>query len=131
MKNVIEIIGEKEGLYKLKGADKSEIKNAENRLGVRFAKDYREYTSEYGAISYYGHELTGVCSAKPLNVVVVTEEERENDPEVKQSWYVIEQTHYDDIVIWQDPDGNVHMKQPGCKAKKIASSLAEYIERKE
>ena len=87
MKSVITALKEKEAFISFKGAAPEAISTAEKELNVKFAPDYREYVTELGAASYYGHELTGVCSAKSLDVVRITVSEREfND--VPAGWYV-------------------------------------------
>ena len=129
MKDIISVIEGKDKVYKLKGADIKSIENAQKELDVTFSADYTKYVETFGAISYYRHELTGVCSVKTLNVVNVTNNQREIDSDVSAGWYVIEQTHYDDIAIWQAKDGKIYSKAPGIKAKEIADSLGEYIEK--
>ena len=42
--------------------------------------------------------------------------------------YVIENTCVDGIIIWQDTIGSIYQTQPNLKPKKIADSLAEYVE---
>ena len=68
----------KENFCALNGASDKNIQNAEITLGLQFAQDYREYVAAFGAASFAGHELTGVCGSKRLNVVPVTLEERSN-----------------------------------------------------
>lgn len=90
------------GLLKtFNGASRAEISEAEKKLNMKFASDCSEYVAKFGAISYYEHELTGVCQAKLLDVVSITLMEREFQ-EVPEGWYVIEQAHIDGIVFGQD-----------------------------
>ena len=93
---------------------------------LMFAADYREYVSAFGAASYCEHELTGICKSARLNVVDVTQDERQYNS-VPADWYVIEEANIDGIVIWQATDGTVYRTRPGCKADKICDSLKEYI----
>lgn len=74
----------------------------------------------------YGHELTGICKAARLNVVDVTQDERQYNS-VPVDWYVIEQTNIDGIVIWQTASGTIYETCPGSEADKICDSLEEYI----
>ena len=108
--------------------DLGEIKKAEKMLKVVFAREYVEYVHEYGFVTYHGHELTGLCQSKRLNVVNVTIEERENNPDVPHNLYVIEQTHIDDIVIWQDESGMIFQTARQGKPRKIEKSLKEYLQ---
>ena len=87
----------------------------------------REYVAAFGAASFAGHELTGVCGSKRLNVVPVTLEERSNTT-VPLDWYVLEQANIDGIVLWQDRSGAVYQTAPHIKPRKFCGSLAEYIE---
>ena len=121
MKSVITALKEKEAFISFKGAAPEAISTAEKELNVKFAP-------ELGAASYYGHELTGVCSAKSLDVVRITVSEREfND--VPAGWYVIEQTHIDGIVIWQDSKGIIYQTMIKNKPRKLCDSLFEYVNR--
>ena len=107
--------------------DESAIKESEKEIGMTFAPEYHEYVKAYGFVTYLGHELTGICKAARLNVAAVTLEERENHPAVLKNVYVIEQTHIDDIIIWQDGSGRVYQTEGQNKLKKIADSLKEYL----
>lgn len=107
--------------------DAGEIKKAEEDLQVSFSQEYIDYVTEYGFITWRGHELTGICQAKRLNVVDVTQEERENNPEISNNLYVIEQTHIGNIVIWQDEIGTIFRTDYQSQPKKIAESLREYL----
>ena len=126
MENSILFLKKKEAFLQSIGAEEQRIIDAENILNLKFSKDYREYLGVFGYVSFFGHELTGLGKDERRNVVSVTEEERRYNPEVPLNWYVIEQTHFDDIVIWQSEDGDIYETMPGVKAKKIADSLAGY-----
>lgn len=109
------------------GVDEAAIEQAEDTLGLIFSKEYREYLLELGEAKAAGREFTGICKAKRLHVVDVTQEERENVP-VPEDWYVVEQANIDGIVIWQDASGAVYQTGPGAKQKRLCKSLAAYIE---
>ena len=115
-----------EDFMQLGGVSNDEIKKAEERLGVRFAEEYKEYLRECGAATADGHEYTGICKAKRLDVVLVTEKERSAELEISDSAYVVEQTHMDGIVIWQTMDGAIYQSHENS-FKKINNSLAEYV----
>ena len=70
--------------------------------------------------------LTGLSKSARLNVVDVTAAQREWTPEAS-SWYVVEETYIDGIVIWQSSEGAVYRTVPGVRARKIFDSLTEYI----
>ena len=115
-----------EDFMQLGGVSNEEIKNAEDRLGVKFAKEYKEYLKECGVATADGHEYTGICKSNRLDVVLVTEKERSVELEISDTAYVVEQTHIDGIVIWQTTDGTIYQSQ-GNSYKKINNSLVEYI----
>lgn len=109
------------------GVDEPVIEQAEATLGLTFSKEYREYLLELGEAKVAGREFTGICKAKRLHVVDVTQEERENVA-VPEDWYVIEQANIDDIVIWQDTCGFVYQTGPGAKQKRLCKSLAIFLD---
>lgn len=106
----------------------AEIKDAENKLGLYFSEEYKDYLSQYGEVSIYGHEFTGICDSKRLNVVEVTIEQKENNPSIPDEYYVVEELNIDDCVIWQDKNGAVYSSMPNEDIKLEANSLKEYIE---
>ena len=76
---------------------------------------------------YCGHELTGIREGdEAIDVVELTLVERLFFPNIPREWYVIEQTHIDDIVIWKDSDENIY-KATSQQFAKICDSLKEYI----
>lgn len=127
MKNVVAIMQEKPGFCALSGASPEEITRAEQTLGVLFAEDYRSYVAAFGVASFAGHELTGVCKPKRLDVAEVTKEERAQNVNISADWYVLEQAHIDGIVVWQAGDGSIYQSMPGVKSRKICDSLEAYI----
>lgn len=127
MNNIVEIMPQLKTFTKRKSVDEKEIISSEKQLGVVFADEYFSYVKAFGVVSYYGHELTGICASPRLNVVDVTINERENNPNVPKDWYVIEQANIDGIVIWQNSKGEIYQTQPCRDSIKIANSIVEYI----
>lgn len=127
MKDILNLIKNKSKFYSIGNISEENIKEAELILNIRFASDYRMIIKEYGAVTFSGHELTGICNSKRLNVVDVTKEERKYN-KVPEDWYVIEQANIDDIVIWQDTNGAVYQTMPNKKPIKLCNSLLEYID---
>ncbi len=127
MKDFISILKEKPMYIGSKGATITEIIDAETKLSVSFSKEYKHYLSSVGFAIYEGHELTGICKAKRLNVVDVTLSERNITPDVPADWYVIEQLNIDGIVIWQSTTGAIYQTSPNTKPIKICDSLADFI----
>ncbi len=126
--NINSALREKPAFVSLSGADFRNIQDAEQTLGLRFSQEYKEYVREFGAASFQGHELTGICDIPYLNVVDITITKKKLMPRIEASWYVIEEAHIDGIVIWQNELGHVYQTSPFGLPKKIADSLLEYIE---
>ena len=112
----------------LTGVSTEHIADAEKTLSLRFADDYREYLLAFGIASAGGHELTGICNSKRLNVVNVTLSEKSITPGIPQDWYVLEEANMDGIVIWQNSVGEIFQTQPGRKALKLAASICNYLD---
>ena len=127
MATIVEKINSLPGLLSLKAASAEMIADAELQLRVSFAADYKEYLSIFGAIIADGIELTGIAKSEYRNVVFQTKQERSLNPIVPHTMYVIENTHIDGIIIWQDTNGDIYQTSPNTKPQKIASSLAEYL----
>ena len=127
MKKIIEVINNLSNLLPLKPASDTQITDAELQLRVSFAEEYKDYLSEFGAIMADGIELSGIAKAEHRNVVALTKKERELNPKVPNTMYVIENTCVDGIIIWQDTKGDIYQTQPNMEPKKIADSMAEYF----
>lgn len=110
-----------------KDCSEETISACEAALGLRFAPDYKEYLSEIGLAAFDGRELTGISKTPRLSVVEVTKEERELNEAIPTDFYVVEETGYDGMVIWQASSGAVYKSSPDRKPQKICGSLAEYI----
>ncbi|NLN36047.1 MAG: cell wall assembly/cell proliferation coordinating protein, KNR4-like protein [Candidatus Cloacimonetes bacterium] len=129
MSTIIEKVRSFNDFASLKAAPEADITKAEKQLALKFAAEYREYTATFGAVAANGHELTGVVVSKRLNVVSTTKTEWGNNPQVPRTMYVIENAGIDGILVWQDESGAVYQSAPNAKPKKVAASLADYIEK--
>lgn len=114
-------------LFAGKGATPSQIAEAEQALGVKFAEDYRKCLLEFGIFAFNGHELTGISTAPRINVVDTTRRQREYNAEIASDWYTIEEANIDGITIWQEGSGTVYEVVTGNKPVKLANSLSEYL----
>lgn len=127
-KKIVDVIRKLPDLLPLKPATDSQISDAESKLKVSFADDYKAYLKEFGAIMADGIELSGIAKSGHRSVVSLTEQERALNTNVSHTMYVIENTCVDGIIIWQDTKGKIYQTKPESKPKKIANSLVEYIE---
>lgn len=110
-----------------KGVTSEQIAEAENQLGLSFSDEYREYLTAYGIAAYDGHELTGITKSDRLNVVAVTAEARKNQSGIPDNFYVIEGVGIEELVIWQNEQGEIYGCAPNFKLEKISNSLHDYI----
>ncbi len=124
---IVELIKSKTDLVSYSPASKDLILQAEKELKLVFSKDYMEYLAALGIAIFEGHEFTGICDGKRLDVVRNTIEQRKLNPSVPEEWYVIECLNIDGIVIWQNEQGEIFQTIPNKKGKKICSNLEEYI----
>ena len=127
MDNWLEMIRDN-NLYKAaKPADTGEINEAERKLGLSFAADYRKFLSTVGACICFGHEINGIADDSDLNIIKSTEEARNQIDLIPHSWYVIEDTHIDGILILQNKNGVVYQMAQETMPLKIADDLESYI----
>ena len=126
MKDTIKEIKNIKPLYHAKGCTNQDIVNAEKELSVRFSNEYKEYVREYGAISFYGTELSGINVDSSINVVNMTMEERNLNKDFPDKCYVIENLRMDGIVVVEDENGKVYSVQYD-KKELICNSFDEYI----
>lgn len=127
MAKIVDVINSLPNMLPLRPATEAQIADAEQQLGVPFSGEYKAYLSAFGAVMADGIELTGIAKAEHRNVVSITKKERELNPKVPNTMYVIENTGVDGIMIWQDASGSVYQTSPDSVPKKIATSLEEYI----
>lgn len=127
MNNLISMIREAEGFLALQPADTSSILKAEDMLGTHFADDYKEYLLAFGAATFDGKELTGICNSERLSVVSATERARRLYPHFPKTSYVIEDLSFDHIYIVQDSSGVICSYGPADTSERIADSLQSYL----
>ncbi len=125
---VTQQISEKRGFLHGTPALPNAILEAEDTLRLHFAEEYRDYLEDLGLATFEGHELTGISKTARLSVIEATEKERAQNPNVPCSFYVVEKTNIDGIVIWQAPTGEIYQTEFNGKPHLICKSLAEYIE---
>lgn len=124
---LLELIDLFENKITLTPASDAQIMQAECDLNLKFSDEYKNYLKRYGVAIFDGHELTGLCNGKRLDVIRVTKEQRRLVSHISNEWYVVECLNIDQIVIWQDVSGNVYQTSPVYGCIKIANTLAEYI----
>lgn len=126
MENIVAVLKSMPDYIGSNGRSDEEIEQAEKNLECTFAKDYRGYLAEIGLACFDGHELTGLTKTERLNVVSVTMDQRKLFGEMVSTWYVVEETNIDGIVVWQDSTGVVYETTSPAYVKITADSLCEY-----
>lgn len=127
MSNIITKIKGTPNLYHATGCTTRQLKEAQNELGIEFPEEYIDYVKEYGAISFYGTEWTGLNVDGYLNVVEATKQERELNSTFPVDCFVVENQGIEGIIIISDGKGLIYSLQYGNK-KLLCESLLEYLE---
>jgi hypothetical protein len=125
--NIIQALQGKENLLNGDGVEESVVVAAERELNLKFAADYREYLLRMTIAAYDGHEFTGLSKAVRTNVVEVTKQKWLECSKISKSWYVIEETNIDQIVIWQSQDGKVYETIGGSEPVCVADSMIAFV----
>ena len=130
-KNIIDVInslGETDELFSVGEVDPSEIVKAAKTLGVKFARDFVEYTRKFGSISVGNMELCGIDDEWNCSTVEQTQEMRKLYPNFPKDCYVIENLGIDDAVAVQKSNGKVYQFAEGYEELELlADSLSEYL----
>ena len=127
MLEMIQRIQEAEGFAALGAASKEQIADAEIELLLTFASDYKEYLNAFGAATFCGKELTGICSSERLNVIAVTQRARNYYKGFPNDAYVVEELLIDHFLVIQKADGSVFSYGPNESEELIATSLSLYL----
>ncbi len=127
MDNIIKKIEKNFKLYKTRGASDELIAEAERQLNLRFAEDYKEYLSLFGAISFGSTELTGLNIDSYANVVSVTLKEAQRNKSFPKGSIVVENTGMEGLLVLQKEDGEVYEWLDGEKGATF-SNLKAFLE---
>lgn len=106
------------------------IEKAEKELNLKFANDYREYVSAFGAIWSEKITVSGIIDGdKDFGVVELTNRLRPlYSPQTPHSFYVIEDVGVDGLVIWQDKNSAIYQSIPGSEPFRIHDNLSGFLE---
>ena len=127
MSAIIEKIGKIEKLYHAKGCTFKQIKDAQTELGITFPEEYMDIVKEYGAISFYGTEWTGLNVDDYLNVVTVTKQERDLNSSFPSDCFVLENQGIDGLIVIANEAGQVFSLRYS-KVEKIHDTIAGYLD---
>lgn len=127
MTNIVSLIQNLEDYSSIGAPKPYNVDLTEQKLGIPFASDYKDYVMAFGAASFYGHELTGVCNSERLDVISATERSRHFFSNFPADAYVIEELLFDHIVVIQTQSGLIYSYGPSDKMEKIANNLCDYL----
>ena len=126
--DVINLLGESDELLSIGEMEYSKIVQASEKIGVEFAKDFVEYTHNFGAISVGGMEICGIIDDAPyLSTVDRTLEMRGLFSDFPMDCYVIESVGIDNAVMVQKSDGKIYQFLHEHDLMLAADSLSEYL----
>lgn len=127
MSSIIEKIKKIEKLYHAKGCTMKQVKEAQSELEITFPEDYIDIVREYGSISFYGTEWTGLNVGDYLNVVSVTKKEREINGDFPPDCFVLENQAIDGLIVICNEKGEVFSLQYS-KLERIHDSISDYLD---
>ena len=126
--DVINSLGESDELLSIGEMEYSKIVQASEKIGVEFAKDFVEYTHNFGAsISVGSIELCGIDEDPECSTVDRTLEMRDLFSDFPMDCYVIESVGIDNAVMVQKSDGKIYQFLHGHNLMLAADSLSEYL----
>ena len=127
MSNIVEKIKEIHPLYHVKGCTEEQIQEAQGALKMEFPEEFVDYVREFGAISFYGTEWTGLNVEGYLNVVEATRQEQSLNEAFPTECFVLENQGIDGVITAVDKAGHVFAIQFDQK-KLLCDSLSEYLD---
>lgn len=126
MKGIVDKIKKFEKLYHAKGCTTRQLKEAQSELGIEFPEEFIDYVKEFGVISFYGTEWTGLNVDGYLNVVESTKQERELNSAFPTDCFVLENQAIDGVITAVDEKGHVYTIQYD-KKNLLCDSISEYL----
>lgn len=127
MSSIIEKIKKIDKLYHAQSCTTKQIKEAQKELGITFPDEYMDIVKEYGAISFFGTEWTGLNVDDYLNVVSVTKQEREMNNDFPAGCFVLENQGIDGLIVIANEAGQVFSLK-FSKVEKIYDTISSYLD---
>lgn len=126
MKGIVDKIKKIEKLYHAEGCTTRQLKEAQSELEIEFPEEFIDYVKEFGVISFYGTEWTGLNVDGYLNVVESTKQERELNSAFPTDCFVLENQAIDGVITAVDEKGHVYTVQYDKKTS-LCDSISEYL----
>jgi hypothetical protein len=102
------------------------IHNAENELGLKLSKEYKDVLQKYGSLCIKGEEFLGIDNDN-YDIVKATKDARINDSNFPLDAYVIENTAIEGILIIQKDTCELFTYQPNGQLQPLSDTLEEYL----
>ena len=102
------------------------IHNAENELGLKLSKEYKDVLQKYGSLCIKGEEFLGIDNDN-YDIVKATKDARINDSNFPLDAYVIENTAIEGILILQKDTCELFTYQPNGQLQPLSDTLEEYL----
>ena len=102
------------------------IHNAENELGLKLSKEYKDVLQKYGSLCIKGEEFLGIDNDN-YDIVKATKDARINDSNFPLDAYVIENTAIEGILIIQKDTCELFTYQPNGQLQPLSDTLKEYL----
>lgn len=124
---------EQHGFRGIGECSEAEIQDAEEKLGMRFPQEYRNFLKQYKAGVLNGCEIMGINTMKYLDTVANTLFSRMNDDKFPQDCFVLENIGVEGALTISNSAGQIFTYCAGNK-QLLCHSLSEffdYLEMKE
>ena len=128
MSNIISTLKRLPGMENTAPASNDTICDAEKKLNLKFADDYRKYLATFGTVCSDLIAVSGLGGKSFSDVVNLTTKCQSVNEQIPNNFYVIEDVGVDGLVIWQDASGVVYQSVPLREPEKIHDSLSDYLE---
>ena len=102
------------------------IHNAENELGLKLSKEYKDVLQKYGSLCIKGEEFLGIDNDN-YDIVKATKDARINDSNFPLDAYVIENTAIEGILIIRKDTCELFTYQPNGQLQPLSDTLEEYL----
>lgn len=127
MKEIVEKINSIPDLFSVGACTQTDVKESEEKLGLKLSSQYIDYVMNFGCISFDAVEWTGLNIKGRLNVVEATENERKLNQYFPSKAIVLEDIGIDEKVVAVDEKNVVYLIQKD-KVTPVADSLVEYLD---
>lgn len=127
MENIVSKINGIEKVFHGKGCSEDQIKEAEKELGFLLPEEYVIYVKEFGAISFFATEWTGLNVGGRINVVGATKQERELNSDFPSDCFVLENQAIDGMITAANSEGKVFTVQYD-KIVPLCDTISDYLD---